>query len=113
MAELLVPIFRVASVRQSALWYARLEFLLDDVHQFSPDLPLYGFLRRGDQWLHLSEHAGDAHPFGLAYFYVESDAAVTSIAAEFGTVVHDNDWGRDTQVVDPDGNRIRVGYVPN
>jgi hypothetical protein len=51
----------------------------------------------------------DSHgrrPGGLAYLWVHD---VDAMAAEFGTVVEDNPWARDTQLVDPDCKRIRVG----
>ncbi len=34
---------------------------------------------------------------------------VDAIANEFGVEVEDNPWGRDIEVRDPDGNRLRVG----
>jgi hypothetical protein len=42
----------------------------------------------------------------LAYLWVDD---VDAVADEFGTLVEDNPGARDTEVVDPDGNRIRVG----
>jgi hypothetical protein len=48
MAEDLVPIFRVRDGRATAAWYARLGFEVIGEHRFTPELPLYLFLRRGD-----------------------------------------------------------------
>jgi Glyoxalase superfamily protein len=48
MAEVMVPIFRVADSDGAAAWYKRLGFTVDDVHRFAPDLPQYMHLRRGD-----------------------------------------------------------------
>ena len=74
--------------------------------QFEPGFPWYVFVRRGDVHLHLSEHTGDAPPGSLAYFYVDD---LDAVAAEFGAPVDVQEWGRDVQLADPDGNRIRVG----
>ena len=67
---------------------------------------MYIGIRRGNAIIHLSEHTGDARPGTLVYLYVPD---VDRAAAACGiTVVDDNDWGRDFEVTDPDGNRIRV-----
>jgi catechol 2,3-dioxygenase-like lactoylglutathione lyase family enzyme len=106
MAEALVPIFRVADGHAAAEWYRRLGFTVDGEHRFELHLPLYLFLRRGDVWLHLSEHTGDAHPGSLVYLYVDD---VDAVAAEFGAKVTEQPWAREVELVDPDGNRLRVG----
>lgn len=106
MAEALVPIFRVRDGRRTAAWYARLGFEVEGEHRFAPGLPLYLFLRRGDVRLHLSEHRGDARPDTLVYFYVDD---VDRVAAEFGVDVTAEEWARELELVDPDGNRLRIG----
>ena len=103
-----MPIFRVADGYATAEWYRRLGFAVVGEHRFAPELPLYLFLRRGDQHLHLSEHAGDARPGTLVYLYVDD---VDAIAAEFGVEIIDQPWAREIQLTDPDGNRLRVGTV--
>lgn len=108
MAEELVPVFRVVNAREVVGWYRRLGFEVTGEHQFAPGLPLYVFLQRGDVALHLSEHTGDAPLHSLAYFYVDE---VDGLAAEFGVPVEDQPWGREIQLTDPCGNRIRVGAV--
>jgi hypothetical protein len=108
MAEELVPIFRVADGYAAAEWYRRLGFAVVGEHRFTPELPLYLFLRRGDQHLHLSEHAGDARPGSLVYLYVDD---VDAVAAEFGVEIVDQPWAREIQLTDADGNRLRVGTV--
>jgi catechol 2,3-dioxygenase-like lactoylglutathione lyase family enzyme len=109
VAEDIVPIFRVRDAEAVLPWYERLGFEHVSSHQFAPGLPVYMTVRRGDVHLFLSEHEGDARPFGLAYLWVED---VDAVAAEFGTAVDDNPWGRDTELTDPDGNRLRVGQRP-
>lgn len=108
MAEELVPVFRVADAHGSVPWYARVGFEVIGQHQFEPGLPLYVFLRRGDVHLHLSEHTGDAPHHSLAYFYVDD---VDVLAKEFDVTPEEQPWGREIELVDPDGNRIRVGTV--
>ncbi len=105
MAEQLIPIFRVADGEATAAWYARLGFGVVGEHRFAPDLPLYLFLERNGIALHLSEHTGDARPGTLVYFWVDD---VDEIAAEFGAEIHDQPWGREIKLTDPDGNRLRI-----
>ena len=106
MSEELVPIFHVKDGRATAKWYARLGFTLEGEHRFAPELPLYLFLRRGPNALHLSEHAGDAHPNTLVYFYVDD---IDAIATEFTAEVIEQPWAREVHLTDPDGNRLRIG----
>lgn len=106
MPEELVPIFYVKDGRESAKWYARLGFVVEGEHRFTPELPLYLFLRRGPNALHLSEHKGDARPNSLVYFYVNN---VDEIATEFGARVNKQPWAREIALTDPDGNRLRIG----
>jgi catechol 2,3-dioxygenase-like lactoylglutathione lyase family enzyme len=106
VAEELVPIFRVDDARAAVAWYQRLGFVSIGEHRFAPDLPPYVFLRRGSVHLHLSEHTGDAPPGSVAYFYVDD---VDAIAGEFGVEPEPQPWGREIELTDPDGNRIRVG----
>lgn len=59
--------------------------------------------------LFLSEHQGDARPDTLVYFRVND---VDAAAAEFGVAVRDVPRGREIELRDPDGNRLRVGTPP-
>jgi catechol 2,3-dioxygenase-like lactoylglutathione lyase family enzyme len=106
----LVPIFRVDDAREALSWYRRLGFEWTGEHQFEPGFPLYVFLQRGDVQLHLSEHSGDAPPCGVAYLFVD---AVEPIAAEFGVAVTSQPWGREIELTDPFGNRLRIGTPTN
>ncbi|HET9344300.1 MAG TPA: glyoxalase superfamily protein [Candidatus Limnocylindrales bacterium] len=106
MADL-IPFFRVADADASLAWYRRLGFEESFRHRFAAGMPLFIGLRRADAELFLSEHRGDAPPSSLAYLRVDD---VESVAAEFGVAVEDTDYGlREVELVDPDGNRIRVG----
>jgi predicted enzyme related to lactoylglutathione lyase len=108
MTDELVPVLRIKDGQRSMPWYARLGFEVEGEHRFSPDLPLYAFLRRGNARLHLSEHRGDAPKKGLVYFYVQD---LEAIAAEFGQTIEHAPWGLEVHLVDPDGNRIRCGRL--
>ncbi|QLQ37217.1 glyoxalase superfamily protein [Micromonospora robiginosa] len=110
MTERLAPILRVRDADVAVAWYARLGFTRQFEHRFAPDLPRYTGIARPGMEIHLSEHAGDATPGTLLYLYVDD---VDALAAACGGVeVRSQDWGRDFEVTDPDGNRIRVGTVP-
>lgn len=106
--EELVPILRVKDAEKARGWYERLGFVATGVHRFEPSLPAYMFLERGDVHLHLSEHKGDAPKKGLAYFYVHD---VEAVGREFAVSVRQQPWGPEVGLVDPDGNRIRVGQA--
>lgn len=108
MAEVLAPIFRVENARDVVSWYGRLGFQVVGEHQFEPGFPLYVFLRRGDVHLHLSEHTGDAPPGSVAYFFIDD---LDSVAAEFDVPVKSQPWGREIELTDPCGNRLRIGVV--
>lgn len=100
-----VAILRVADVSVSVPWYRRLGFEQTFEHRFEPELPAYVGLRRDGAQIHLSEHTGDAHPHGLVYLWVDD---VTAVAAEFAVPVDEQPWAREVELVDPDGNRLRV-----
>ena len=57
--------------------------------------------------MHLSEHAGDARPGTLVSINVEDvDAAADAVGV---TEIDDMPWGRDVEIADPYGNRLRIG----
>ena len=63
-------------------------------------------IARGRVRLYLSEHKGDARPDTLVHLNV---ADIDAVAAEFGeTVDEDGLAGRQVNLVDPDGNRLRI-----
>ncbi len=107
MNEKVVPILHVADARKATKWYARLGFSLESEHQFGPGMPIYAFLKRGENSLHLSEHKGDAKPDTLVYFYVED---INAIVKEFRVASKEQPWGLcEVALTDPDGNRWRIG----
>ena len=107
MGEELAPILRVADAVAAVAWYARLGFVKEWEHRFEPGLPLYVGIARGNMRMHLSEHKGDARPGTLLYLRVDDfDALVAALRV---TAIDDMPWGRDFEVADLDGNRLRIG----
>ena len=100
-----VPILRVTDAACAVAWYRRLGFEQVFEHRFEPHLPAYVGIRRESAQLHLSEHVGDAHPHGLVYIWVDD---IDAVGVEFGVAVDDQPWGREIDLTDPDGNRVRL-----
>lgn len=72
----------------------------------SPAFPWFVSVARGNVRLYLSEHKGDARPDTLIHLYVKD---VDALSAEFGVPVDEEaPAGRECDLVDPDGNRLRV-----
>ena len=104
-----IPFLRVTDADRACAWYERLGFEREWEHRFEPSLPSFVALARDHEArLFLSEHSGDAHPNGLFYLRVPDVAAV---AQAFDTEVVEQPWGPEVHLVDPDGNRVRVGTV--
>lgn len=106
MDEEVIPILRVQDASTAVEWYARLGFARLWEHRFEPDLPAFVEVARGRVRLFLSEHTGDARPDTLLHLRVRD---LDAVAAEFGVPVRDVPWGREAEIHDPDGNRLRVG----
>ena len=106
MAEEVVPVLRVADADRAAGWYERRGFREEWRHQFEPGFPWFVSVARGDVRVYLSEHAGDAPPSSLVHLYVDD---VDAVAAELGVPVDEEGLaGREVDVEDPDGNRLRI-----
>src|SRR4051794_31294535 len=106
MDEEVVPVLRVAEAARAVAWYERLGFVKEWEHQFEPGLPWFLSVARGDVRLYLSEHKGDAPPDTLIHLYVDD---IDTVSAEFGIAVDEEGLaGRECDLVDPDGNRLRV-----
>ena len=108
MEEEIIPILRATDAASSVAWYGRSGFGRRWEHRFEPGLPAFVEVARGRVRLFLSEHEGDARPDTLVYLRVRD---VDVIAAEFGVTVGETPWGREVELRDPDGNRLRVGAV--
>ncbi len=107
-AEEVIPVLRVRDVAVAVRWYARLGFVQQWEHRFEPGLPVFTEVARGRVRLYLSEHEGDARPDTLVYLRVTD---LDEVAAEFGVRAEEAPWGRELELRDPDGNRLRMGPV--
>ncbi|MFF9144961.1 glyoxalase superfamily protein [Streptomyces sp. NPDC014861] len=105
MHEEVIPILRVENAAVAVAWYERLGFAQQWEHRFEPGFPAFVEVARGGVRLFLSEHEGDARPDTLVYLRVRD---VDAVAAEFGARVEDVPWGREFELRDPDGNRLRI-----
>jgi hypothetical protein len=107
-----VPILLVTDASASLPWYARLGFEEEWTHRFEPGFPAFVSVRRGSPGdgvrIFLSEHHGDAQPNGLLYLRVTD---IAPIAAAFDAEIQDSGARYEVSLVDPDGNRIRVGAL--
>lgn len=101
-----MPVLRVEDAARAVAWYGRLGFVKEWEHQFEPGFPFFVSIARGGARLYLSEHEGDARPDTLIHLYVKD---IEVVSEEFGIPVDDDGLaGRECNLTDPDGNRLRV-----
>lgn len=101
-----MPVLRVEDAARAVAWYGRLGFVKEWEHQFEPGFPWFVSVARGPVRLYLSEHKGDARPDTLIHLYVRD---IDVVSAEFRIPVDEEGLaGRQCNLVDPDGNRLRV-----
>jgi catechol 2,3-dioxygenase-like lactoylglutathione lyase family enzyme len=106
MGEEVVPVLYVEHASRAVAWYERLGFQKEWEHQFEPGLPWFVSVARGHVRLYLSEHKGDARPNTLIHLYVTD---IDTVAQEFAVTVDEEGLaGREVELEDPDGNRLRV-----
>jgi catechol 2,3-dioxygenase-like lactoylglutathione lyase family enzyme len=106
VAEEVVPVLRVEDAARAVAWYERLGFEKEWEHRFEPGFPWFVSVARGEIHLYLSEHTGDARPNTLVHLYVDD---IDSSSEEFGIPVEEEGLaGREVDLEDPDGNRLRV-----
>jgi catechol 2,3-dioxygenase-like lactoylglutathione lyase family enzyme len=104
--EEVVPVLYVDDADRAVAWYRRLGFVKEWEHQFEPGFPWLLSVARGDVRLYLSEHKGDARPDTLIHLYVRD---IDAVSEEFQIPVDEEGLaGRECDLVDPDGNRLRV-----
>jgi len=107
MVDEAIPVLRVVDMARSLDWYARLGFVEEWTHRFSPEYPAFtSVARHQGARLFLSEHEGDALASTLVYVRL---ADVDAVAAQFGVNIQQQPWGAEVHLTDPDGNRLRVG----
>lgn len=106
MDEEVVPVLRVKDAARAVEWYARLGFRKEWEHQFEPGFPWFVCVARGSIRIFLSEHTGDAVPNTLIHLYVND---IDTVSEEFAIPVDEEGLaGRECDLEDPDGNRLRV-----
>ena len=106
IAEEVVPVVFVEDAARAVAWYERLGFSKEWEHQFEPGFPWFVYVARGDVHIYLSEHEGDARPNTLIHLYVDD---IDRVSDEFAIPVDEEGLaGREIQLEDPDGNRLRV-----
>ena len=106
MEEQVVPVLRVEDARRAVAWYERLGFRMEWEHQFEAGFPWFVSVARGSIRLYLSEHEGDARPDTLIHLYVND---IDQVSEEFGVPVDEQGLaGREVDLTDPDGNRLRI-----
>ncbi len=107
-----IPILRVADAHAGAAFYAHLGFRVEWEHQFEPGFPLFVSIATADgARIFLSEHMGDALPYTLLYLWVDEvdDTYAALREASVDVAPPENQpWGRELEVRDPDGNRLRI-----
>jgi hypothetical protein len=104
--EEVVPVLRVENAGRAVAWYARLGFLKEWEHQFEPGFPWFVSVARGRVRIYLSEHTGDARPDTLIHLHITD---IEAVSQEFGVAIDEEGLdGRQCDLEDPDGNRLRV-----
>ena len=113
-----IPILRSFDEAKAREFYvAWLGFQVDWEHRFTPDLPLYMQVSRGDCVLHLSEHHGDATPGSAVRIRVDDlEAFHAELQSRpyknYRPGIEDQEWGaRELCVQDGSGNRL-IFYRP-
>lgn len=108
-----IPILRIFSVDKAREFYLDfLGFRLDWEHRFEPGAPWYAQVSRSGLKLHLSEHYGDATPGSTVFVPMEGidtfNRELLDKAYPYARPgVEELDWGRQMQIADPFGNRLR------
>ena len=104
--EEVIPVLYVEDAARAVAWYRRLGFHKQWGHQFEAGFPWFVAVVRGRVRIYLSEHKGDARPNTLVHLNV---ADIDAVAEEFGIAVDEAGLaGRECDLEDPDGNRLRV-----
>ncbi|CAN7615993.1 VOC family protein [Trinickia sp. LjRoot230] len=108
-----IPILRIFSIEKAYEFYLDyLGFTLDWEHRFEAASPLYAQVHRSSAIFHLSEHYGDGTPGSVAFVPVDDiDSFHRELHAKQYSYARPGiealDWGRQVQINDPFGNRLR------
>jgi len=113
-----IPLVRTFDEARAREFYVGfLGMQVDWEHRFEDGLPLYAQVSRAGLVLHLTGHHGDATPGstvfvpmrGIDAFHAELTAAPYAYCRPS---IEDLPWGRQMQVTDPFGNRLRFCEYP-
>ncbi|WP_323715676.1 glyoxalase superfamily protein [Paracoccus aminovorans] len=108
-----IPVLRSFDEAKAREFYCGfLGFSVGFEHRFAPGMPLYFEVERAGLKLHISEHHGDATPGSTVFVWMQG---IEALHAELTARNYANNrpgietapWGRELQVIDPFGNRIR------
>lgn len=108
-----IPVLRMFDEAKAREFYCEfLGFSVQFEHRFAKDLPLYMEVARAGMRIHLSEHHGDASPGSTLFVPMQGVLALHGELKgkryRYGRPgVEDTPWGKQLEVHDPFGNRIR------
>lgn len=94
-----------------------LGFEIEFEHRFAPHMPVYLGLKRGPVRLHLSPHRGDATTGSAVLVWMtgvddyRSELSARSDGHSMPEIA-DQSWGRELNIADPFGNRLRFCEAP-
>lgn len=108
-----IPVLRSFDETKAREFYLDfLGFSVEFEHRFEADLPLYLGLVRAGLHLHLSEHHGDASPGATVFIPTHNieqlrDELLGKRYSYGRPDIVEQGWGKELQVYDPFGNRLR------
>jgi catechol 2,3-dioxygenase-like lactoylglutathione lyase family enzyme len=121
----IAPFLKCSDIKISLKFYTNLlDFMVVQAPDPDPDpesfMSMYAFLKRGESFVHLSQHAGDGVFGSVIYVRVKNLDKIYSEFLNNGLKIQEKagitmkpveqNWGmKEFYVADPDGNRIRFG----
>jgi hypothetical protein len=103
--EEVIPVLRLEDLGERSRGMSSLAFTSSESTNSSQGFRFVS-IARGRVRIYLSEHTGDGTPNTLIHLNVHD---IDSIAAVLGAAVDENGLaGRECDVEDPDGNRLRI-----
>lgn len=108
-----IPVLRSFDEAKAQEFYLDfLGFSRDWDHRFAPGTPLYMQVSRGKVVLHLTEHHGDCSPGSTAFIWMTGIERYHRYVLDkkyknSRPGLENTDWGRQFEVPDPFGNRLR------
>jgi catechol 2,3-dioxygenase-like lactoylglutathione lyase family enzyme len=117
--EQAIPIIRILSMETAREFYLEwLGLTVDWEHRFEDDLPLYVQVSRAGLTLHLTEHHGDATPGSTCFVWMRGverfhKELIDKRYPKGRPALDELPWGKQVEVVDPFGNRIRFCEAPS